>query len=492
MSTHYISDVTVDNISYNIKDTWLREQTTTAAEEVQSLLDTSRVVGICADFENSTFTRLAAATNLEAGSDFDQFSMYGNRRRCNVLDDGTITAYYGDGNFKEDGSNGQVMVYQPKFYYRVEPLKLEEQYNAETNPNGIGYHLRKANYFITDYPKYGFKLHPAFYDEDGNEIDYYLTSAYEGSLYDVSESLYINNDAQVADFDNDMLCSIGQDPNSQDIRGVKPISGKRQNLIIANCEKLAQNRGSRWHVSTIQIESAEQLLMAIEFCSFNMQNSIGNGVVTISDDGSNNCSSLTGSTSTLGNSTGCAVATINTKGSIENIYTTNGTTSVSYRGRENPYGNIWKFVEGMIIAGRGESKGGIPFICNSFAFPETSSTTAGTGTHDFTLNGYTSAGFTITNTDGYISAMGYGNELYDWLFVASECSGNSTVPVGDYTYKTANLNGTRVALLGGFWTDGTAAGSFYWHLGVALTYRNRTVGGRAALIPRKLTRSILT
>jgi hypothetical protein len=74
-------------------------------------------------------------------------------------------------------------------------LKLEEQYNAETNPNGIGYHLRKANYFITDYPKHGFKLHPAFYDEDGNEIDYYLTSAYEGSLYDVSESLYINDDA---------------------------------------------------------------------------------------------------------------------------------------------------------------------------------------------------------------------------------------------------------------------------------------------------------
>jgi hypothetical protein len=32
--------------------------------------------------------------------------MYGNRRRCNVLDDGTITAWYGDSNFKEDGSNG--------------------------------------------------------------------------------------------------------------------------------------------------------------------------------------------------------------------------------------------------------------------------------------------------------------------------------------------------------------------------------------------------
>ena len=80
MSTHYISDVNVDNINYNIKDTWLRNQATDAAERVQGLLDTNQVVGICADFENSTFTRLAAATNLEAGEDFNQFPMYGNRR----------------------------------------------------------------------------------------------------------------------------------------------------------------------------------------------------------------------------------------------------------------------------------------------------------------------------------------------------------------------------------------------------------------------------
>jgi hypothetical protein len=43
--------------------------------------------------------------------------MYGGRMRCNVTDDGTITAFYGDSNYADDGSNGQVMVYQPKFYY---------------------------------------------------------------------------------------------------------------------------------------------------------------------------------------------------------------------------------------------------------------------------------------------------------------------------------------------------------------------------------------
>jgi hypothetical protein len=97
---------------------------------------------------------------------------------------------------------------------------------------------------------------------------------------------------------------------------------------------------------------------------------------------------------------------------------------------------------------------------------------------------YKSAGFTIANANGYISAMGYGNRLYDWLFVASECSGNSTNPVGDYTYISADLNGVRVALLGGRWDHGTMAGSFYWRLIDGLGYRYRNVGGRLSYIPK--------
>jgi hypothetical protein len=40
------------------------------------------------------------------GTDFNKYSMYGGRMRCNVADNGTITAFYGDNNYKEDGSNG--------------------------------------------------------------------------------------------------------------------------------------------------------------------------------------------------------------------------------------------------------------------------------------------------------------------------------------------------------------------------------------------------
>ena len=95
------------------------------------------IAGLCVDYENKTFKRLAGAVGLSQGADFNKFTMYGGRRRCNVLDDGTITAYYGDEGYTEDGSNGQVMVFQPAFYYKVVPLKLEKNTDS-----GIGYHLR--------------------------------------------------------------------------------------------------------------------------------------------------------------------------------------------------------------------------------------------------------------------------------------------------------------------------------------------------------------
>ena len=258
------------------------------------------IVGLCVDYENKTFTRLAGAVNLSQGADFNKFEMYGGRKRCNVLDDGTITAYYGDENYAEDGSNGQVMVYQPAFYYKVIPLKLEKNTDS-----GIGYHLRKANYYVSSKPKTGFKLHPAFYDENGNAINYILFSADEGSMYDVSAKAYVNDnvDESITYEDGDLLCSVA---------GKKPISGLRKGLgTKTNLELMAQNRGSGWHLETIKATSANQLLMMIELGTMGSQTGVGQGVVSIADNSAYNCSSLTGSTAELGNGTGSAIETIN-------------------------------------------------------------------------------------------------------------------------------------------------------------------------------------
>ena len=90
----------------------------------------------------------------------------------------------------------------------------------------------------------------------------------------------------------------------------------------------------------------------------------------------------------------------------------------------------------------------------------------------------------MTNANGYISAMGYSTAC-DWLFMASECLGNSSLPVGDYTYITQNLNGYRIALLGGYWADGAGAGGFCWGLDSGVGGRYRFIGGRLVYIPTK-------
>ena len=468
-ATNVFNQLTAENVSAKANLDALRSEDFNAQEILSGVTDiraylgmieTEDVLGITMDYKNKTCTRIAGAKNLIAGTDFDKFSMYGGRKRCNVSDGGTINAYYGDEGYTEDGSNGQVMVYQPKFYYLVCPLEYDRQ---ET---GYGYHLRKANYYVSETQRAGFKLHPAFYDKNGNEVDYILMSAYEGCIYDTSANAYLKNDEQVMDASKDKFSSIA---------GARPASGVSQNLTRPNIEQMAKNRGEGWHSFGIKTASMEQLLMIVEMGMMNLQTAIGQGVVnlpwTTGSDTTSSYAGATGSTASLGNGTGRATKTTTYEGGKATDYTVDGKTSICYRGVENFWGNIWKFAYGVNIWGNGKMAGGMPYICSDFNYAEGKNT-----------DNYEGAGFTVTKANGYISAMGYSTK-YDWLFMASECLGNSSLPVGDYTYITENLNGYRIALLGGFWYVGSGAGGFCWTLDSGVGTRYRDVGGRLVYVP---------
>ena len=468
-ATNVFNQLTAENVSAKANLDALRSEDFNAQEILSGVTDiraylgmieTEDVLGITMDYKNKTCTRIAGAKNLTAGADFDKFSMYGGRKRCNVSDGGTINAYYGDEGYTEDGSNGQVMVYQPKFYYLVCPLEYDRQ---ET---GYGYHLRKANYYVSETQRAGFKLHPAFYDKNGNEVDYILMSAYEGCIYDTSANAYLKNDEQVMDASKDKFSSIA---------GARPATGVSQNLTRANIEQMAKNRGEGWHSFGIKTASMEQLLMIVEMGMMNLQTAIGQGVVNIpwttGSDTTSSYAGVTGSTASLGNGPGRATKTTTYEGGKATDYTVDGKTSICYRGVENFWGNIWKFAYGVNIWGNGKMAGGMPYICSDFNYTEGKNT-----------DNYEGAGFTVTKANGYISAMGYSTK-YDWLFMASECLGNSSLPVGDYTYITENLNGYRIAHLGGSWIDGSYAGGFYWTLDSGVGARYRAVGGRLVYVP---------
>ena len=409
------------------------------------------IFGVEVDFVNKAFTRLAGAVGKTPGASFDGVQAFGGRRRCNLTNAGQVVAYHGEAGYSETGKLTsavgdfaagtivQTMVEQPRFYYKVVPLLLEKI------ADGDGYHMRKARYYVTDTPHAGFKLHPAFI-QNGAEKDKIYLSAFEGSLWDASASAYILDDSQVADFSNDMLCSIAN---------AKPISGLTQNLTRANLRALAQKRGAGWESQYCATASATQMLMLIEYAALNMQSAIGRGAVDKVDDGASNMAEPTGATTLLGNASGTA-------------NNANGIQFVTYRGEENIWGNIWKFVDGMNINAKGIHK--LYVADHDFA--------------DSVITGaYKDTGITLAKANGYISAFGYTEE-FDWLMVTSEVTGNSSLPVGDYFYQNNAYDGVMIALLGGYWHYGANAGPWSWDVYSTPSYRNRSVGGRPVYIPQ--------
>lgn len=467
-ATNVFNQLTAENISAKANLDALRSEDFNAQEILSGVTDiraylgmieTEDVLGITMDYKNKTCTRIAGAKNLTAGADFDKFSMYGGRKRCNVSDGGTINAYYGDEGYTEDGSNGQVMVYQPKFYYLVCPLEYDRQ------GTGYGYHLRKANYYVSETQRAGFKLHPAFYDKNGNEVDYILMSAYEGCIYDTSANAYLKNDEQVMDASKDKFSSIA---------GARPASGVSQNLTRPNIEQMAKNRGEGWHSLGIKTASMEQLLMIVEMGMMNLQTAIGQGVVnlpwTTGSDTTSSYAGATGSTASLGNGTGRATKTTTYEGGKATEYTVDGKTSICYRGVENFWGNIWKFAYGINFYCE-VGKPFLGYVCKDFNYAESKKT-----------DNYENIGFALPSENGYVSAMGYSTK-YDWLFLPSEVKGNSSLPVGDYYYQNNTWDGYRIALLGGTWSSGSSAGGFYWNLHSGVGDRNRGIGGRLVYVP---------
>ncbi len=431
-------------------------------------LEDDSVFGVEADFANRTFTRLAGAVGRNAGSGFDDLEPWGGRYRCNLTDDGVEVAKYGDPGYSETGKLTQAitlgeddsavtypvgtivqtMVKQPRFYYKVVPLKMDKI------SGGKGYHLRKARYFISMSPRPGFKIHPAFM-VNGVEQDYIYVSAYEGTLYDVSASAYILDDAQVADFTKttgDKLCSIAN---------AKPISGLTQNLTRRNCGVLAENRGSGWTQAFAATSAMTQILFLIEYASFNTQAKIGIGNASKTDDGATNMSEVTGATTNLGNASGAV-----TNGNNINI--------VTYRGEENFWANIWGWVDGLNIYSNGDNTNNSVYVADH-AFVESKNN-----------DHYKDAGFVLPPTNGYVNAFGYSEE-FDWLFLPSEVNNgaSSSVPVGDYYWQSTASAGWRVAVLGGLWTGGANFGGFDWHVINAPSYRGRIIGGRLAYVPKQ-------
>lgn len=515
------------------------------------------IYGVEVDFKNNKFTRLAGAVNMTPGEMFDDVECFGGRKRVNLTDDGVELSAYGEAGYTETGkltttvvkdgvsyptgTSVQVMVKQPKFWYKVVPLNTEpikypqmeevvinsaatangtitltigeevktvtvENENSANTIAGLiaavsfsnfqtrqtgttirfvsrisgardklsisfgstgvtgtvksyaeapsnGVHMRKARYYVSPHPKAGFKLHPAFI-VNGEEQEVIYRAAFEPCIYDVSAGAYLKTDEQIADF------ASGTGDKLSSIAGAKPCSGVTQNLTRANARTLAANRGSGWCQDYTISHAATEMLMLIEYASFNMQSAIGAGHTNRTDDNSTNMSELTGATSNLGNKSGAVTVEL---GDDINI------VMVSYRGEENLWGNIWKHEDGINVLAQWTHA----FYIADNAFADSKDD-----------GSYKLVDFPMAFTEGFISAFGYTEE-FDFLFITSETRGNSSLPVGDYNYSNVAPNGWHIVVSGARWDDGSYAGPFYRNSGYAPSSRYRSISG-GRLVYRKV------
>lgn len=279
------------------------------------------IYGLEVDFENNKFTRLAGAKNRTPGASFDNLGPW-NRRRCIIAeDDGQVLAYEGDsgyittgalaeeitkgGNTYPIGTRVSVMVEQPKFYYRVVPLKI----TSNSLSNKI---LTKVRYYVTSTNHDGFSLHPAFIGSDLNEKDKIYLSAYDNSVY--------NAKLPGMDVTASRLTSIAdQVPKTGSLTDFISLFGG------PGAGTVQYGTFESWKVQTYAMS---QLLFVIEYTGFNSQFLLGYGT---SDGGKQ---FLTGAAD-----------------KNETASTRENNLPIIYRGEENLWGNTIKlFKEFYVIS----------------------------------------------------------------------------------------------------------------------------------------------
>ena len=342
------------------------------------------------------------------------------------------------------GTAVQVMVEQPKFYYMVEPVITEKIEGGE------GQHLRRAKWWVSESAQPGFKLYPCFLRQ-GVTYDFVYFSAYEAGLYDMEKGLYYQEDETVFTDTPAATLTMGS------IAGTKPVSGANgQMLNRANARKLAANRGDGWQLIDFLAHNATELLMIVEYASFDSKKSLGKGVVNKEINEGTNGAEKTGQTAVLGNVTG--------SGGPDN-----GLSSVSYRGEENLWGNIWKLVEGQNYECSGKN---IVWWTDGGEYQDDCKTAP-----------YRSTGFTLCKENGFTSAFAYSQEC-DFMFLTSEVKGTEDGPVGDYFKQNNTFEGWQISMFGGRWCQKTWPGLFFWYADLVTDRASSNISARIMYLPK--------
>lgn len=311
-------------------------------------------------------------------------------KRCVLNANGTVAYYLHPTNstLKADGTPATIDGSAGNVM-----VEIPKFYHKYENVGGV------HKYSVSPIAEAGYTLHPAFI-RGGVEKDFRYYPAYKG--YNLGGKL---------------ISGSGRVPTVNQTR--------------ATFRGYAAANGAGWSLIDWNLLYAVQLLFLTEYATFDTQAMLGNGNDTGSD-----YTMTTGGSNGIGNGSSPA---------------TNDDTWMSYRGIENWYASMWKFIDGVNVQER------VYFVNNNPA----------TFADDVFTGDYVSTGITSATSNGYVSNMSSSNKG----FIPSEAAGSSSTKVPDYF---AQSTGNRIVVFGGNADAGLTAGGFCLHAynAASLAYAN--------------------
>ena len=203
---------------------------------------------VCERIDDSINYSATATNGATAGvSDFDGKPIYKDIKVCNVVNR-AVVAYEGDAGFKRDGTNGDVMVEIPKFYYKVTDDGTNRTYEI-SNTALDGFNVAPRHAPCDDFPNGLNKIYVGAYE---------VSAAYKS------------------------------------ISGAAPLVSETLPAFRTGFT----GRGAGYHMMDWATQFEIQILYLVEFATWNSQLVVGNGNVSttaaIATGGSDSVTGLTG------------------------------------------------------------------------------------------------------------------------------------------------------------------------------------------------------
>lgn len=378
----------------------------------------------------------------------------------------TVTAVYGDSNYKTDGTNGDVLTKIPEFYYKREQktengttyeyIYISEEERAgytKSEEFSIGRYLSSFNSDSTELKS----ISGANVATNKSIVQFRtLAAATDYTLLDyryfVLQLLYL---VEYADYDSQTQLGNGQvsyrytqtkqDDGTYAVTDKAIVSAANSNTItIALTNTNVYKVGQQIDIDTgnlgVRTSTTETYRTITKVEAYSVDGVAKGQTITFDGDPINivsgshgiwSCAQNTGSADSLGMKSG--------------YVGTNGYSSVVYRGVEDFFGNAYQFVDGINVKSTGEV-----YVSSN---PENYTSDKFDGDYQY-------IGYSVPTSSGYAKTVGY-SEAHPLIALTTSTATTYGESVKDYYYGSTS-NNSRVGLVGGDYGFGSYAGACCW------------------------------